>query len=454
MTMERWPLGIIPTGEAARLLSLPYNVRDYGAYGDGVHDDTTAIQAAINAVPADGGTVYFPAGIYNITSGLTVGNGSSAGPSSIHNVFLRGDGTGGLGYLNGTVDSPGFTRVVWTGAANSSAVMLNFLGEMFGGGMAGIGIDGNNLAGYGLIVNHVVQGDWDVQVRNCTALQMHITTQTNSPAEGCAANHFRRIILFVPSGANGLNIDGASSGTAGDVDHNVFDLIVIGLNGTNNEGLVLGFCDFNDFRIVEITSGAVSGSTKGLILNGSQTNFPNANHFGRLSVSAAGLASYTSGGTPQNNTVEYFDTGDGAGSVPDGYAGFAGVSQAQGGAANPRVPFGEGPAIRQSDVQNSLITTTASTYIASFTAGRTGNYLLAPYLRVVTAATTVTLTAQWQDEDGVTRYYTWLNAVSEPTGSVSLSPVTIHATEGTGIFISITVGTVNQVYASATMTAL
>lgn len=40
------------------------NVRNHGAYGDGVHDDTTAIQNAINALPAAGGTVFLPAGTY------------------------------------------------------------------------------------------------------------------------------------------------------------------------------------------------------------------------------------------------------------------------------------------------------------------------------------------------------------------------------------------------------
>ena len=42
------------------------NVRNYGAIGDGVHDDTSAVQAAINALPADGGTVFVPAGTYMI----------------------------------------------------------------------------------------------------------------------------------------------------------------------------------------------------------------------------------------------------------------------------------------------------------------------------------------------------------------------------------------------------
>ena len=42
------------------------NVRDKGALGDGVHDDTAAIQAAIDALPASGGTVTIPDGNYMI----------------------------------------------------------------------------------------------------------------------------------------------------------------------------------------------------------------------------------------------------------------------------------------------------------------------------------------------------------------------------------------------------
>lgn len=43
------------------------NVRDFGAYGDGEHDDTCAIQAAIMACPKDS-RVLVPEGVYKITS--------------------------------------------------------------------------------------------------------------------------------------------------------------------------------------------------------------------------------------------------------------------------------------------------------------------------------------------------------------------------------------------------
>jgi polygalacturonase len=44
-----------------------FSVREFGARGDGVADDTAAIQAAINAAP-DGSTIRFPNGNYNVAN--------------------------------------------------------------------------------------------------------------------------------------------------------------------------------------------------------------------------------------------------------------------------------------------------------------------------------------------------------------------------------------------------
>lgn len=50
------------------------NVKDFGAKGDGITDDTTAIQASLNAGALSGKTVLFPAGLYITSTSLVVEN--------------------------------------------------------------------------------------------------------------------------------------------------------------------------------------------------------------------------------------------------------------------------------------------------------------------------------------------------------------------------------------------
>lgn len=63
-----------------------YNVKDYGAVGNGVADDTVAIQAAVTAAQLVGGTVFLPTGTYLISARLLI----------TKNVALVGSGWGSI----------------------------------------------------------------------------------------------------------------------------------------------------------------------------------------------------------------------------------------------------------------------------------------------------------------------------------------------------------------------
>lgn len=59
-------IGIL-NGLVVNVKASPYNAK-----GDGVTDDTTSIQSAINTIQANGGRLYFPVGIYKITNNLSI----------------------------------------------------------------------------------------------------------------------------------------------------------------------------------------------------------------------------------------------------------------------------------------------------------------------------------------------------------------------------------------------
>ena len=133
------------------------NVKDFGAVGDGTTDDTSSIQAALNA--AEGKTVFFPKGTYHLTSsiyspantgeyGLTL-VGDSSGPTVLAFDMASGDGfylssrpadpvnygtggsyTGGLIQRNIRIESLTFQNVRGTsataGTRAGSGLMLYF----------------------------------------------------------------------------------------------------------------------------------------------------------------------------------------------------------------------------------------------------------------------------------------------------------------------------------------
>lgn len=109
-----------------------YNVRDYGAKGDGVTDDVAAIEAAITAAQAVNGCVEFPPGTYLILSQIDVG---STAP-----FMMRGSGSDGA--------------VIKAGAAMDYMLYMNHDPYYTAfGQIENLYFNGNNLAEIGIYGN-------------------------------------------------------------------------------------------------------------------------------------------------------------------------------------------------------------------------------------------------------------------------------------------------------------
>lgn len=119
-------------------LNLPQiNVRDFGAAGDGVTDDTAAIQLALDDGANNHRAVYFPAGTYVVTDTLW----AAPEGSQYKTVVIVGDGSGWWS---------GGRRTLIDGSAITSKPIINFP-EVRGSIMRGIKIEGGNglFTGYG-----------------------------------------------------------------------------------------------------------------------------------------------------------------------------------------------------------------------------------------------------------------------------------------------------------------
>jgi parallel beta-helix repeat protein len=227
------------TGAATRTvqnkLQESVSVKDFGAVGDGVTDDTAAIQACLNSFTQStgGGTVYFPAGTYIISASLIVDvNGMTLIGTKGSTWIKRKNGVAG--------DTMNLLQTGFQGRYTPGATIYDFT-------MIGMGFDGNK-------ANNTVgtNDNFDEGVSLLYASRCSIAD--------CYVKNVLRIGIALSTGANdsivtGCVVEGCIEG--GIYAETSTNVKFIGNTAKSNSSIPhIGNISFSN-----VTSGVISGNT-------------------------------------------------------------------------------------------------------------------------------------------------------------------------------------------------
>lgn len=230
-----------------------FNVKDYGALGNGVADDRTAITSALSAAAATGGIVFFPPGNYLVNSGSDITIAAAGvvlmGAGMNNTQILIGASFTGTNLFNftanygtvrditiaganGTVTSnPATHGVTATGAQTFRVMNTTFL-NINGYGIRAIGTASTTLHG-GMIHN--------VKIQSCAGGVYILSDNTATAANFMLSNVFTRF-LGVTTGTN-ANLDGIHIEDSWDVlIQNCIAWMNAGTGGTGAAVRVKGNC--------------------------------------------------------------------------------------------------------------------------------------------------------------------------------------------------------------------
>lgn len=127
--LDHYSAGIEEAHDSIKSLASehPPTPQRFGAVADGIADDTAAVQAAIDSLPLEGGTVFFPAGTYRITDSIKVrsalrlyGEGNSA--TVFHQVTPNKHGFEGVDILSLSVEE---LRISGPGSGSGTGCGIN-----------------------------------------------------------------------------------------------------------------------------------------------------------------------------------------------------------------------------------------------------------------------------------------------------------------------------------------
>jgi len=209
------------------------NVKNNGAYGDGVHDDTAAIQTTINQC-SPGDIAYLPAGNYLISSRLNLNNGVGINGAGAANTTISTYSAlyNDVAMLNSHWCSTNLISSLTLSNGYSGANLLwgMYVADYgnFPGVPSGIVISSCNFATAQNVNDLAISivGAWDVWVTNCT-----FTMSGDGVALGCGYAFVNNNIFYGNADTNAPTGFGCSGGQESDYSDN----LAASLSRTNNQ---------------------------------------------------------------------------------------------------------------------------------------------------------------------------------------------------------------------------
>lgn len=236
------------------------------AVGDGVTDDTVALQACIDATPV-GGTLFLPEGVYLITSGLTVANA----------IEIVGQGTAS----NTTASVYAFGNASWAGAtfrgtvlksALASGTMLQMVNNDPRFVVRNIAFWGTDDGADSTLIGLSVATNGGQMPRPIIENVGAFNLKTGVKCTACTAGSFRDVYLA----GNSVGMDLSSSSDAGNVIENprvVTNVTGIKLTGALDTNIVGGYFSANTTaldllgaRASTITGIQFTSNTTGIVI--------------------------------------------------------------------------------------------------------------------------------------------------------------------------------------------
>jgi len=243
------------------------SVKDFGAVGDGVTDDTAAIQATVDAVvAAGGGTVYIPSGAYLL-------NGTTGDDGIVHGILVPFQSSNGLA---NRVHIVGQSKSTELNAGSDNMYIIRWSDSH--GKLSNLSLDNNGHTGVTALA--VVPEDTtqtttvvyqqqntfeDIIIRGTTeGITLRTGPNVGSVDSGCWYNKFNRIRIYQCT--RGIWLRPCPVGSSAN-NRNEFSNITIG--SSTNTGIQIDDGDTNTFVQVSfegISSGTSPNSTPTAII--------------------------------------------------------------------------------------------------------------------------------------------------------------------------------------------